>query len=311
MATREEIIITFTQMQRTIIEHLQSYEPTVQHTTEHWQRPPETGISYGGGGMSCLLRNGDVFEQAGVNFSAVEGHMSPEMCEKLVGVKESLPFFATGVSLVFHPLSPRIPTTHANTRYLEVGEFRWCGGGADLTPYSLVEADARHFHGALKKWCDSASTDYYSQFKKWCDEYFYLPHRKETRGVGGVFFDYLGRDTSVNKSVSTLSFTDIWSFSSGLGQAFIEGYFPLVAAHLHETYTDEERQFQLLRRGRYVEFNLLYDRGTKFGLETGGRTQSILMSLPPTVCWDESFKIQPSSPQAKLLEVLHQPREWV
>lgn len=303
MVTKEDVIEEFKGIQAAIIAAAEGCDD-LRFTAHSWQRPAEAGLKYGGGGTSCLLQQGSTFEQAGINFSAVEGKMSAALSEKLVGSHTELPFFATGVSLVIHPLSPRIPTTHANIRYLEVGNYRWFGGGADLTPYTLVENDAQHFHVTMKKWCDSSSPDYYPKFKKWCDEYFFLPHRGETRGVGGIFFDYLGRE---NQGMLSEHF----EFARRMGEAFIEAYFPLVKEHGAESYSNADRQFQLWRRGRYVEFNLLYDKGTKFGLETGGRTQSILMSLPPLVRWDEEFYPSDDSPEGQLLAVLREPREWV
>lgn len=303
MITREEIIEDFKGIQAAIISAAEECDDA-RFTPHSWQRPAESGVKYGGGGTSCLLQQGSTFEQAGINFSAVEGRMSASLSEKLVGTQAELPFFATGVSLVIHPRSPKVPTTHANIRYLQVGDYQWFGGGADLTPYSLVESDARHFHHAMKMWCDSGSPEYYPRFKKWCDEYFFLPHRGETRGVGGVFFDYLGKENQDNLD-------EHFKFARGLGKAFIESYFPLVKEHRYEPYSEADREFQLWRRGRYVEFNLLYDKGTKFGLETGGRTQSILMSLPPLVRWDEEFYPSSASPEGALLAVLREPREWV
>ena len=303
MITKEIVIKNFKEIQAAIILAAEECD-TTRFISHSWERPAEAGLKYGGGGTSFLLQQGSTFEQAGINFSAVQGMMAPALSEKLVGKHTELPFFATGVSLVIHPHSPRVPTTHANIRYLEVGEYRWFGGGADLTPYSLVESDARHFHSSMKKWCDNASQNYYPKFKKWCDEYFFLPHRGETRGVGGIFFDYLGKE---NQS----SLGEHFEFARNIGPAFIESYFPLVKAHQLEPYTETERQFQLLRRGRYVEFNLLYDKGTKFGLETGGRTQSILMSLPPLVRWDEEYSPSNDSPEGALLAVLREPRDWV
>jgi coproporphyrinogen III oxidase len=214
-----------------------------------------------------------------------------------------------GVSLVFHPNNPKVPTTHMNVRCFiaqapDKEPVWWFGGGFDLTPYYGVDEDCKHFHQTAKNALDPFGKELHPKFKKWCDEYFFLPHRGETRGVGGVFFDYIGKE---NKGLLDKHF----EFATGLGQAFIDSYFPLVKEHYDEPYTDADRQFQLWRRGRYVEFNLLYDRGTKFGLETGGRTQSILMSLPPLVRWDEEYHPSNDSPEGALLAVLREPRDWV
>jgi coproporphyrinogen III oxidase len=305
MIDKNHITSAFRDIQSNIIAALEKLD-TGSFSRHDWQRAPESGVSYGGGGTSCLLQEGKVFEQGGVNFSAVQGIMKKDLCLKLVGSEVELPFFATGVSLVIHPLSPKIPTTHANIRYLEVGDYSWFGGGADLTPYYLDEEDAVHFHTEMKRWCDSADIAYYPKFKQWCDEYFFLSHRQEGRGIGGVFFDYLGRD---DKNKNTLS--DHYKFALGMGQAFVRAYTPLVEKHVDEPFTEEERNFQLWRRGRYVEFNLLYDKGTRFGLETGGRIQSILMSLPPLVRWNEEKIIEPDTKEDRLLKVLRTPRDWI
>jgi coproporphyrinogen III oxidase len=255
-----------------------------------WERPG------GGGGRTRVLAEGRVFEKAGVNFSRVHGELAAEFAATIPG--EGRSFFATGVSLVLHPRSPRVPTVHANFRYLEKGERRWLGGGSDLTPYYLYEEDARHFHRVWKKVCDRHHPEYYSRFKKWCDEYFFLKHRGEARGVGGLFFDYLDA-TPAN-----------FAFWKDLGAAFLDAYLPIVERRAGEPYGDAERLHQLRRRGRYVEFNLVYDRGTLFGLKTDGRSESILMSLPPLVRWDYDATPAPASPEAELLDVLRRPREW-
>jgi coproporphyrinogen III oxidase len=209
-------------------------------------------------------------------------------------------FFATGISLVIHPRNPMVPTVHMNLRYFEMDDgASWFGGGTDLTPYYLFEEDARHFHRVLKNACDKHSTEYYPRFKKWCDEYFSIKHRNEVRGIGGIFFDYLkGSNDS------------LFSFVNDVGNAFLPSYIPLVERRMDEPYTEEHRNWQLLRRGRYVEFNLVYDRGTLFGLETGGRIESILMSLPPFVSWKYDHRPKPGSPEAELTAVLRKPREW-
>jgi coproporphyrinogen III oxidase len=293
----------FQSVQTHICSKLEAVDGGASFETDTWKRPDIRGGD-GGGGATRILANGNVFEKAGVNFSEVHGHVSADFAEKLGAAKEELPFFATGVSLVIHPRSPMVPTTHANWRYLELGEKAWFGGGSDLTPYYLEDADAEHFHSVLKSICQTHSSDYYPRFKKWCDEYFYLPHRGETRGVGGIFFDYLGRNNEE-------SHEKLFLFVQDLGYAFTEQYVPIVERRMHVPYGEQERNFQLLRRGRYVEFNLLYDRGTHFGLQTGGRTESILMSLPPEVRWEYCATVAPGSREEYLLKTLQTPREWV
>ena len=254
----------------------------------------------GGGGRTRVLEGGRVFEKAGVNTSAVFGELDPDFARELQG--EGTGFFATGVSLVLHPRSPRIPTAHANFRYLEQGRGAWFGGGADLTPYYLVDEDARHFHETLKQACDVHDPAAYPRFKAECDRYFFLPHRGEARGVGGLFFDGLGADADHDLEAR-------FAFLRSVGDAFGPAYLPLVERHLDDPFGDRERAWQLLRRGRYVEFNLVYDRGTLFGLQTGGRIESILMSLPPVVHFP--YDPQPPGPEeARLMEVLRAPRDW-
>lgn len=290
-------------IQTDICEGLESLEPTARFKSDEWERADAKG-GPGGGGLTRILSGGQIFEKAGVNFSRVRGTMPAAFAAKLGGPNEDVPFFATGVSLVIHPYSPMVPTTHANWRYLELGEKQWFGGGSDLTPYYLFEEDAVHFHSVLKGVCDRHSPNYYPRFKKGCDEYFYLPHRKETRGIGGIFYDYLGRDEAVDLEATL-------NFSHDLGFAFREQYLPIVERRKDTPFGEREKKFQLLRRGRYVEFNLLYDRGTHFGLQTGGRIESILMSLPAVVNWDYCPTIEPGSAEETLIKTLMNPREWI
>jgi coproporphyrinogen III oxidase len=238
-----------------------------------------------------------VFEKAGVNFSSVAGNLPQEFADKIPRGSGTA-FFATGVSLVLHPASPMVPTVHANFRYLEKGDAAWFGGGTDLTPCYPYPEDAAHFHRTLKQACDVHDIEFYPRFKKWCDEYFALPHRGEMRGIGGIFFDYVQGDPEKH-----------FAFVQGLGDTFLDAYLPIATRRMHEPYGESERQYQLYRRGRYVEFNLLYDRGTIFGLETRGRTESILMSMPPLVRWVYDFKPAPGSREEKALEFF-QPRDW-
>jgi len=278
-------------LQDSICDALEKADGQGRFREDLWERPG------GGGGRTRVMTDGAIFEKGGVNFSAVFGELPESLASKMPpGPKQ---FFATGVSLVLHPKNPRIPTTHANFRYFERGDTFWFGGGADLTPYYPVLEDAQHFHRTLKAACDAHDAGYYPRFKAWCDEYFFLKHRNETRGVGGLFFDNLTGDREA-----------LFRFVSDAGDAFIPAYLPIVERRKHDAYGERERNFQLQRRGRYVEFNLVYDRGTLFGLETQGRIESILMSLPPLVRWDYDARPQPGSEEARLLEFL-KPRDWL
>lgn len=293
----------FKELQGKICAELEITDQHAKFITDKWERPDLNG-TYGGGGLSCVMTNGAVFEKAGVNFSQVSGNLPEKMTEQLTGQSTDCSFFATGVSLVLHPYSPMVPTTHANVRYLEVANKAWFGGGSDLTPYYLYTEDAKHFHQTFKDICDQHDQDYYPKFKKWCDEYFYLPHRQETRGIGGLFFDYLGREDNTNIG-------KIFSFVQDIGNGLMNAYLPIVNKRKDETFTESQKNFQLQRRGRYVEFNLLYDRGTQFGLATNGRTESILMSLPPLVRWDYCAEYDHATREAELLDVLRKSREWL
>ncbi|XP_067621478.1 oxygen-dependent coproporphyrinogen-III oxidase isoform X2 [Eurosta solidaginis] len=266
----------------------------------------------GGGGITCVLQDGEVFEKAGVNISVVTGMLPPGAVQQMRtrGKKledgKKLPFYAAGVSAVIHPRNPNVPTIHFNYRYFELESDNekqwWFGGGTDLTPYYLNENDAVHFHKTLKDACDEYDTTYYPRFKKWCDDYFRITHRKESRGIGGIFFDDL----------DTPNQEEVFKFVASCANSVIPSYLPLVRQHKNDNYGDKERQWQLLRRGRYVEFNLIYDRGTKFGLYTpGARYESILMSLPLTARWEYMHTVPANSRESKLLEVLQNPRDWV
>jgi len=261
-----------------------------------WERPG------GGGGRTRVLADGAVLEKAGVNTSAVHGELPEVMRERLPGEGDA--FFATGVSLVLHPKNPNAPTTHANFRYIQRGETGWFGGGADLTPFVLYEDDARHFHAELAAACDAYDPEFYPRFKAWCDRYFYLPHREEARGIGGVFFDWVRPDDAHDLD----ALFDWWR---AIGEAFLPAYLPILERRKAVPFDDALRTWQLVRRGRYVEFNLLHDRGTKFGLQTAGRIESILMSLPPLVRWDYGVPVAEGSPEARLLEVLRDPVDWL
>jgi len=285
----------FRKLQDEITSTLEILDGGEKFFQETWERPG------GGGGRTRILAEGDVFEKAGVNFSAVHG----ESPDSLTNSEKGHTFFACGVSLVLHPRSPKIPTVHANFRYFEQSNGQsWFGGGMDLTPYYLDEEDAIHFHHTIKTACDKHDIGYYPRFKKWCDEYFFIKHRNETRGIGGIFFDNLsGVDVRDRES--------IFAFVQDAGHSFLPAYIPIVEKHRSESYAEEEKHWQLLRRGRYVEFNLVYDRGTRFGLETNGRTESILMSLPAIARWEYDVHPAIGSPESKLEDVLKHPREWV
>jgi coproporphyrinogen III oxidase len=285
----------FQELQAEICDGLEHADGAGSFSRDPWDREG------GGGGLSRVLVDGDVFEKAGVNWSGVEGELSDELAAQLPG--EGRSFRASGVSLVLHPRSPMIPTTHANFRCIEKGGRVWFGGGADLTPYYFYREDAEHFHRALRAPCDAhAPIGDYPRFKKWCDDYFYLPHRAETRGVGGIFFDNLEGDAAALENT--------FAFVQDAGRSFLNAYVPIVERRRDEPFGDAERRWQLQRRGRYVEFNLLYDRGTVFGLKTGGRIESILMSLPPLVRWDYQPEVAPDSREADLLAHL-KPVNWL
>ena len=287
--TVEEAAGFFKGLQNRIVNELEAVDGARFHE-DLWERPG------GGGGRTRVLQEGNVFEKAGVNFSLVFGRMNPEFSKQVPGDGDD--FKATGVSLVLHPRNPKIPTVHANFRFLEKGEKSWFGGGGDLTPFYPYTRDVVEFHKVWKAVCDRHPTVAdHARMKKWCDEYFFLPHRQEARGVGGIFFDYLEATRPA------------WEFVRGAGDSFVPAYVPILKRRKDETYTEEEKEFQEYRRGRYVEFNLIYDRGTIFGLKTGGRTESILMSLPAKTRWWYDHKAATGSPEAALLEYL-KPRDW-
>jgi len=253
----------------------------------------------GGGGVMSVLR-GRVFEKVGVNVSTVWGEFSPEFRKEIPGAENDPSFWASGISLVAHMRSPLVPAVHMNTRFIVTAKH-WFGGGADLTPMYPDDADTASFHAALKAACDGADPGYYARFKKWCDEYFYLKHRQEPRGIGGIFFDDLNdRD-----------FDFSFKLMQSVGDHFLSAYVPILEARMHTPYGERERDFQAYRRGRYVEFNLVYDRGTLFGLQSGGRTESILMSMPPIVKWRYDWKPEPGSAEAKLYSNFLIGRDWV
>ncbi len=285
-----------------------------QFREDAWSRPG------GGGGRTRVLAGGALFEKAGVGFSDVHGSLRPEMAKSLPG--EGLDFRAAGLSLIFHPRSPRLPTVHANVRHIQRGARSWFGGGTDLTPYYVVPEDAASFHRTLRDCCARHDPGFYRRFKRWCDDYFFLPHRNEPRGVGGLFFDYLGAGAEMtagqpavepapdSSSAREDDAEAMFAFVRDVGEAILAAYLPIIERRRNDPWGERERNWQLLRRGRYVEFNLLYDRGTVFGLRTDGRVESILMSLPPEVRWAYANAPEPGSPEAESLAAICARRDW-
>ena len=262
----------------------------------------------GGGGRTRIIENGTIFEKGGVNISSVHGDL-PDSMKNYFEVDNGK-FSASGLSLVMHPKNPYVPTVHANWRYFELydskGEIQdqWFGGGQDLTPYYLFEEDVRHFHKVCKKACDLHNYKFYREYKKKCDEYFWNTHRNEARGIGGLFFDYL-------RPNEKYSIENWYDFVTEVGNHFLEAYLPIVKKRIKINFSEAEREWQEIRRGRYVEFNLIHDKGTLFGLKTNGRIESILMSLPPKVQWQYDYQPKANSPEEKLIKVLKSPKEWV
>ena len=256
----------------------------------------------GGGGRTRVLAGGNVFEKGGVNFSAVEGELPVFMKDKVT--EGATRFFATGVSIVIHPFSPMVPIIHMNIRYFETDAGdSWFGGGIDLTPIYVNDEQAHFFHSKMKEVCDRYNPDFYSRFKNWADDYFFIAHRNETRGIGGIFFDYVRPTESLSKE-------DAFRFVADVGRTFLKAYLPIVASNKSLAFSEQNKQWQLIRRGRYVEFNLVYDRGTRFGLETGGRIESILMSLPEHASWVYNHIPNEGSPEANTQSKLVKGIQW-
>jgi coproporphyrinogen III oxidase len=295
---REEVALAYQEIQDSICEGLALTDGKAKFEEELWQRDG------GGGGRTRVMQNGNVIEKGGVNFSAVHGKL-PESVKNAFKVDND-EFFATGVSIVMHPENPFVPIIHMNIRYFEMDEqTRWFGGGIDLTPHYVIPTDARFFHHRLKQTCDNFDTSFYPKFKATADDYFYIKHREETRGVGGIFYDRL-------KPASTkLDFNQILEFSKAIGNTFLPIYTELIDRNRDQKYTDEQKEWQYLRRSRYAEFNLVYDAGTKFGLETNGRIESILMSLPPTAKWNYNPQVLANSEEEKTLNFLKKGIDWV
>ena len=290
------------QLQDTITSKLEDIDGKAKFREDIWKRPE------GGGGRTRVIENGNVFEKGGVNISAVHGSL-PKTMQSYFKVGE-VDFFACGLSLVLHPKNPFVPTVHANWRYFEMYDKegaiidQWFGGGQDLTPYYLFEEDAKHFHRVCKIACDKYNSDFYIDFKNKCDAYFYNSHRGEARGIGGLFFDYC-------KKSEKITMQHWYDFVTEVGNSFLEAYVPIVERRKGSIYKEEHRNWQEIRRGRYVEFNLVHDKGTLFGLKTNGRIESILMSLPPKVQWVYNHRAKKGSEEEKLVEVLKNPKDWL
>ena len=289
-------------LQDTITLKLEAIDTLATFKEDLWERPE------GGGGRTRVIENGDVFEKGGVNISAVHGKL-PDTMQSYFGVKDAN-FFACGLSLVLHPKNPHVPTVHANWRYFEMynkqGEMvdSWFGGGQDLTPYYLYDEDAKHFHQTCKTACDKHNPTFYNEFKQKCDAYFWNSHRNEARGIGGLFFDYC-------KASDDMTMEDWYHFVTEVGNSFLIGYVPIVEKRKDLKYSEAQRNWQEIRRGRYVEFNLVHDKGTLFGLKTNGRIESILMSLPPHVQWIYDHHPEKGSDEEKLIKVLKHPKNWL
>ena len=299
VANADAVLTYLRELQDRICGALETADGSGEFRRDEWQR------AEGGGGESRVLRNGAIFEQAGVNFSHVTGTQLPPSATAQRPELAGASWIAMGVSLVIHPLNPYVPTTHANVRFFSAtgpaGSTWWFGGGFDLTPYYPFDEDVLHWHRTAQKACAEFGEDVYQRHKEWCDRYFYLKHRQETRGVGGLFFDDLNE----------WGFEQCAAYQRSVGDHFLQAYLPIVARRKDHSWGERERQFQLYRRGRYVEFNLVYDRGTSFGLQSGGRTESILMSLPPLVRWEYDWHPEPNSAEARLYEDFLRPRDWL
>ena len=283
-------------LQERILAALHAADPDLQVHTDTWQRDG------GGGGETCAIAGPGVFEKGGVNYSRVHGDSLPPAATRTRPGITGRPFDACGLSAILHPRNPYVPTVHVNLRLFRVaGEAWWFGGGFDLTPYYGFEEDARHWHSVARQACAPFGADLYPRFKEWCDDYFYLAHRGETRGIGGLFFD----------DFNALGFERCLAFWQSVGDHFLPAYLPILERRKATPYGEHERAFQAYRRGRYVEFNLVYDRGTLFGLQSGGRTESVLVSLPPVAEWRYDWRAEPGTPEARLQEVFLRPRDWL
>lgn len=294
---KEKATEWFKGLQDNICQALENTDGKGKFTEDLWEREG------GGGGRSRIITNGNIIEKGGVGFSAVYGKTPEKILEKLK--LEEADFYATGVSIVIHPKSPMVPIIHMNVRLFEMSNgVKWFGGGIDLTPHYVNKEDAKYFHNSLKNACDKHNKDYYLNFKKWADDYFFIKHRNETRGIGGVFFDHL-------KETDEISFEDRFSFVKEIGNLFAPTYTYFMDKNKDIPYSEKEKDWQLRRRSRYVEFNLVYDAGTKFGLDTNGRTESILMSMPPIAKWDYDFKPESGSKEEETILLLKKDIDWI
>lgn len=295
---KEEIAKNYSAIQELICNQIAKIDGKGVFIKDKWNRDE------GGGGLSRVLSDGNVLEKAGVNFSAVYGDLNDAM-KRSLKIEDASTFFATGVSIVMHPNNPNVPIIHMNIRYFEVdnGTY-WFGGGIDLTPHYIDRGDAQKFHSALKETCDSFDKQYYPEFKKYADDYFFIPHRNETRGVGGIFYDHLSEDAMHSKQ-------SILDFSLAIGKLFPKIYGEIMNSNRDKLYNENEVNWQMLRRGRYVEFNLVYDRGTRFGLLSNGRTESILMSLPLNASWVYDFHPEAGSREEETLSLLRKGVDWI
>ncbi len=308
---KQQFVAYIKNLQNQITSALEEIDGKAKFQEDKWIRPE------GGGGQTRVIENGNVFEKGGVNISEVFGKL-PESMQTYFGVTDA-DFFACGLSLVLHPKNPFVPTVHANWRYFEMYDSlgnivdSWFGGGQDLTPYYLFEEDAKHFHQVCKTACDKHSPSFYDTYKKRCDEYFWNSHRNEARGVGGLFFDYLKSSVASAKDDKNIAMTmqDWFNFVTEIGDSFLECFIPIVQKRKDHPYSTANRTWQEIRRGRYVEFNLVHDKGTLFGLKTNGRIESILMSLPPVVQWRYDHHPEPGSDEEKLVNVLKKPKDWI
>ncbi|MCR8556796.1 oxygen-dependent coproporphyrinogen oxidase [Mucilaginibacter sp. BJC16-A38] len=303
MISKEQIAADYQLIQDEICAALEQCDGLAKFEEEKWERDG------GGGGRTRVIQNGNIFEKGGVNFSAVHGQL-PHTMKKALNVDQEN-FFATGVSIVIHPNHPMVPIIHMNIRYFEMPSvnpeqepLRWFGGGIDLTPHYVIDGDAQYFHAYLKSICDKFNHDFYHRFKNWADDYFFIKHRSETRGIGGIFYDRLAAGNE-------LKWDDIFEFSKALGRSFIPIYTELVNRNRNTSFTEQQQLWQYQRRSRYAEFNLVYDAGTKFGLETNGRIESILMSLPPTAKWVYNYQPEIGSEEEKTLSLLKKGINWV
>lgn len=296
MVSKIQIENTFKQLQEQICLELENTDGKARFAEDSWERPG------GGGGRSRVIKNGNIIEKGGVNFSAVYGETPDNILQALQLPKSQ--FYATGISIVLHPVNPWVPIIHMNLRYFEMSEGTWWfGGGIDLTPHFVIPEDAVKFHQKLKETCDKHSPTFYSRFKQWADDYFFIKHRNETRGIGGIFFDRLNEKEMKKEK--------LFAFIKETGEVFAPLYISIINKNKDKEFNEKDKQWQLLRRGRYVEFNLVYDKGTKFGLDTSGRTESILMSLPPLAGWEYDYVPKENTPEANTLSLLKKGLDWI